>query len=86
MVFNGHTEEYVESIDEDLFAEIQVMYADSMLGNKAIFDALVLHETYCVGLGIEYVTEQEVKDFLLKRFNQKMADDFKSQYLYPKKI
>ena len=53
---------------------------------KAIFDALVLHETYCVGLGIEYVTEQEVKDFLLKRFNKKMADNFKSQYLYLQKI
>ena len=52
---------------------------------KTIFDALVLHETYCVGMGIECVTEQEVKDFLLKRFNQTMADDFKSQYLYPQK-
>jgi hypothetical protein len=29
---------------------------------KAIFDALVLHEAYCVGMGIEYVTEQEVKE------------------------
>lgn len=40
MVFNGHKESYVESIDEDLFAEIQVMYADGMLGNKAVFDAI----------------------------------------------
>jgi hypothetical protein len=40
MVFNGHTEQYVETIDEELFTEIQVMYADGLLGNKGIFDAL----------------------------------------------
>jgi hypothetical protein len=40
MVFNGHSEEYVETIDEELFTEIQVMYADGLLGNKGIFDAL----------------------------------------------
>lgn len=40
MIFNGHTEEYINSLDEDLFAEIQVMFADGMLGNKGIFDAV----------------------------------------------
>lgn len=40
MVFNGHTQEYIDSIDEELFSEIQVMFADGMLGNKGIFDAL----------------------------------------------
>ena len=40
MVFNGHTEQYIESLDEELFTEIQVMYTDGMLGNKGIFDAL----------------------------------------------
>lgn len=40
MVFNGHTEQYIDTIDEELFAEIQVMYADGLLGNKGIFDAL----------------------------------------------
>ena len=40
MVFNGHTEQYINSLDEDLFAEIQVMYAEGMLGNKAIYNAL----------------------------------------------
>lgn len=40
MVFNGHTEQYINSIDEELFGDIQVMYAEGMLGNKAIFDAL----------------------------------------------
>jgi hypothetical protein len=40
MVFNGHTRQYVDTIDEELFTEIQVMYADGLLGNKGIFDAL----------------------------------------------
>lgn len=40
MVFNGHTEHYIESLDEELFTEIQVMYADGLLGNKGIFEAL----------------------------------------------
>lgn len=40
MVFNGHTTQYIDTIDEELFAEIQVMFADGMLGNKAIFHAL----------------------------------------------
>lgn len=40
MVFNGHKEDYVQSLDEELFADIQVMYADGMLGNKGIYDAL----------------------------------------------
>jgi hypothetical protein len=40
MVFNGHREDYIETLDEELFTEIQVMYADGLLGNKAIFDAL----------------------------------------------
>tara|TARA_R110000822_G_scaffold45364_1_gene121421 strand:+ start:8614 stop:8922 length:309 start_codon:yes stop_codon:yes gene_type:complete len=40
MVFNGHTEQYINSIDEELFGEIQVMYADGLLGNKGIYNAL----------------------------------------------
>jgi hypothetical protein len=40
MVFNGHTEEYIDSIDEELFTEISVMYADGILGNRGIFEAL----------------------------------------------
>lgn len=40
MVFNGHTEQYINTIDEELFGDIQVMYAEGMLGNKNVFDAL----------------------------------------------
>ena len=40
MVFNGHTEKTVNEISEEIFSEIQVMYADGMLGNRAVFDSL----------------------------------------------
>lgn len=40
MVFNGHTEQYINTLDEELFGDIQVMYADGMIGNKAIFEAI----------------------------------------------
>lgn len=40
MVFNGHTLETIDTIDEETFTEIQVMYADGILGNRGIFDAL----------------------------------------------
>lgn len=40
MVFNGHTTQYVDSLDEELFGDIQIMYAEGMLGNKGVFDAL----------------------------------------------
>ncbi len=39
-MFNGHTTEYIDGLDEELFGDIQIMYAEGMLGNKAIFDAL----------------------------------------------
>ena len=40
MVFNGHTTQYIDTVDEELFGDIQVMYAEGMLGNKGIYDAL----------------------------------------------
>ena len=52
---------------------------------KAMFDALVLHETYCVAMDIQYVTEQQVKNFLEERFSKELANEFKHYYLYPKK-
>jgi hypothetical protein len=38
LIFNGHTQKSVNEISEEVFTEIQVMYADGMLGNRAIFD------------------------------------------------
>jgi hypothetical protein len=40
MIFNGHTPESIEEIDEETIAEITVMWADGMLGGKGTFDAL----------------------------------------------
>jgi len=40
MLFNGHTAEYIDSLDEETFTELQVMYADGMLGNKGIYDSI----------------------------------------------
>jgi hypothetical protein len=40
MIFNGHTEKSVSEINEEIFTEIQVMYADGMLGNRGIYDSL----------------------------------------------
>ena len=40
MVFNGHSAASVEDLDEDIFADICVMYSDGMLGGKSQFDAL----------------------------------------------
>lgn len=34
MVFNGHTLDSVNALDDITFAEIQTMYADGMLGNQ----------------------------------------------------
>jgi hypothetical protein len=40
MIFNGHTENTIDEINEEIFSEITVMYADGMLGNRGQFDSL----------------------------------------------
>ena len=42
MIFNGHTEESVNALSEEVFAEILTMYVDGMVGNRAIYDAMSL--------------------------------------------
>jgi hypothetical protein len=49
---------------------------------KTMLEALTLHETYCVASGIDSVTVDQVKEFLVKRFGQSLADKFKSEYLF----
>lgn len=39
MVFNGHTVGSIDEIDEELFTDIQVMYADGVLGGRAVYEA-----------------------------------------------
>ena len=40
MVFNGHTTQSINEIDEETFADISVMFSDGILGGKGIFDAI----------------------------------------------
>jgi hypothetical protein len=50
--------------------------------SKAMLDGLTLHETFCVASRIETVTAEQVKEFLVKRFSQKLADQFDPKYLF----
>jgi len=40
MIFNGQSPDVIESIDEDTFAEICVMWADGIIGEKATYDSI----------------------------------------------
>ena len=46
-----------------------------------ILKALTMHEFNCVGTQTKAVTEESVKEFLVKRYSQSMADKFKPEYL-----
>lgn len=49
---------------------------------KSMLNALTLHETFCIALGISEVTHESVCDFLTKRFGEQVANQFKPEYLY----
>jgi hypothetical protein len=49
---------------------------------KDILKALTMHEFNCVGNQINSVTEESVKEFLVDRYSQSMADKFKPEYLF----
>jgi len=49
---------------------------------KKMLEALSLHETFCIMSNINTVTESSVKEWLVKNFNQKISEAFKSEYLY----
>ena len=40
MLFNGHTQQSINEIDEATFTEIMVMYSDGIIGNKKAIDVL----------------------------------------------
>jgi len=40
LIFNGHTRETIEKIDVETLTRIQTMYADGLLGNRGIINAL----------------------------------------------
>ena len=50
--------------------------------SKKMLDALSLHETFCIMSNIEEVTENSVRNWLLSNFNESIAKEFKSEYLY----
>jgi hypothetical protein len=50
--------------------------------SKKMLDALSLHETFCIMSNIEEVTESSVRNWLLSNFNESIAKEFKSEYLY----
>jgi hypothetical protein len=49
---------------------------------KDILKALTMHEFNCVGNQINSVNEESVKEFLVDRYGQSMADKFKPEYLF----
>lgn len=40
MLFNGHTQQSIDAIDEITMNQITVMYADGMIGNQSILSVL----------------------------------------------
>ena len=49
---------------------------------QRMLEALTLHETYCVMSSITKVNESEVRQWLLKNFDQNMSDEFSADYLF----
>ena len=47
-----------------------------------MLEALTLHEMRCVVSGVESVTQESVKAFLLERFGEKLANNFESEFLF----
>lgn len=40
MVFNGHTQDTIDALDDAIFNQIVVMYADGLIGNKSLITTL----------------------------------------------
>lgn len=49
---------------------------------KDILKALTMHEFYCIGSEIKEVSAESVQEFLTDRYGKKMADKFKTEYLF----
>ena len=49
---------------------------------KKMMESLSLFEAYCIIYKIEQATEQTVKEFIKKHYNQNLADKFNINYLY----
>lgn len=42
MLFNGHTQDTIDAIDEQTFRAITVMYGDGVLGNHGLLNTMAL--------------------------------------------
>ena len=51
-----------------------------------ILEALTLHATYCVMSNITNVSDDDVRQWLLKNFDKNMSDDFSSEYLFNNQV
>jgi hypothetical protein len=40
MIFNGHTHETIADLDDVMMAQLQTMYADGLIGNRAVVELL----------------------------------------------
>jgi hypothetical protein len=40
MIYNGHTPDTVDAIDEETFTEICVLFHDGIVGGRGVYDAL----------------------------------------------
>jgi hypothetical protein len=49
---------------------------------KKIMECLTLFETYCVIKNIQETNKDEVRSFIKEYYDEKLANKFKSKYLY----
>ena len=42
LIFNGHTHETIADLDDVTMANLQVMYADGLVGNRAVLELLAV--------------------------------------------
>jgi hypothetical protein len=76
MIFNGHTIQNIDALDEATMNEIIVMYADGLLGNKSL---LVTQGTLTAGV-FNYMRSNNsspytLKNILGKAYSYIYADD-----------
>jgi hypothetical protein len=62
MIFNGHTIQNIDALDEATMNEITIMYADGLLGNKNLITAL---GTLTTGI-FNYIRSNNTSPYTLK--------------------
>lgn len=49
---------------------------------KKLFDALCLYETWCAAMQKHNTSEDEVKQWITKKFDKALAEKFSSKFLF----